>query len=71
MPMFTEEVTSTQVHVISSFCLTHRVKLDTAPEQLTGKVEIKPLEATLSNSKNNGNEYKPRAIQTIFSKEET
>ena len=45
------------------------MKLDTGSRANTGEVEIKPLEAILSNSKNNGNEYKPGAIQTICSKE--
>ena len=47
------------------------MKLDTGSRANTGEVEIKPLEAILSNSKNNGNEYKPRAIQKIFSQKET
>ena len=45
------------------------MKLDTGSRANTGEVEIKPLEAILSNSKNNGSKYQSGAIQTICSKE--
>ena len=60
-----------QVHLLRLFLFNLKVRSLTPDLQnLCSEVEIKPFEAALSKSKNNGSKYQCGAVQTICSKEE-